>query len=150
MRKQIVVFMSAVVLAFGTAVAGQQTDPEVQKVLDEYQQAWNSGDAKALAAVYTQEAIRIGADGQPIVGRDAIEKSFAKNFAGPWKGTELTLRAGRMATVTPDVRLQEGTYEITGMSGGPAKGRFLNTIVRQGNRWRIASVAAIPDTGGAR
>jgi len=128
------------------SVSGQQTDPEIQKIVEQYQAAWSKGDAKGIAALHTADAIRIGADGQPTTGRDAIEKAFAKNFAGPWKDTKLSIHTERTQNVMSDVRVIQGTYEVTGTSSGPLKGRFLNTVVRQQGQWRLASVASIPQS----
>jgi uncharacterized protein (TIGR02246 family) len=148
MQRPIASAVLAVMLGVSAGMIGQQNDPETQKVMDEYRAAWGKADAKGLAALHTTDAIRIGSDGQLSSGRDAIEKSFAKNFAGTFKGTKLTLELGRTQNVTSDVRVTEGTYEVTGGSGGPLKGRFLNTFVRQQGQWRLASVAAIPQSTG--
>ncbi len=148
MQRRIASAVLVVTLGLSAGVMGRQNDPEIQKVMDEYRAAWDKGDAKALAALHSTDAVRIGSDGQLSSGRDAIEKSFATNFAGRFKGTKLTLQSGRTQNVTSDVRVIEGTYEVTGGSSGPLKGRFLNTLVRQQGQWRLASVAAIPQPTG--
>ena len=50
--------------------------------------------------------------------------------------------------VTPDVKIMEGRYTATGIA--PVKGRYVNTIIRQGKTWLLASVVTIPDPPGAK
>jgi uncharacterized protein (TIGR02246 family) len=142
--RRLVASMLAMVVIAGVSAVAQKGEADVDQLLQAYQAAWNKGDAKALAALYSQNAIRIGADGEPVLGRSSIEQSFVTAFGGPWKGTTLTLKTGRTQKVTTDVHVVEGTYEVSGGSGGPQRGRFLNTVVRESSQWRIAALAAIP------
>lgn len=142
--------MLAVVMLAGTGLVARQADKGAAQVMEQYQAAWNKGDAKALAALYAENSIRIGADAVPVVGRPAIEESFVKNFAGPWKGSKLTTKTERTQKVSADVEVIQGTYELTGGSGAPQHGRFLDTLVRENSHWRIAALAAIPQTSPAR
>ena len=144
--RTLVVSALAVLLLAGSGAVAQQNDPNLEKLLEQYQMAWNKGDAKALAALYTQTALRLPPEGPALSGRAAIEKSFVQNFQGAWKGTKLTLKAGRTQEVAPNVRIQAGTYEVSGGTAGPQRGRYLNTVVREGNDWKLASVAPVPDT----
>lgn len=149
MSKKLMVALVAAVLGFSAPALAQQVDPEIQKLVDQYQQAFNKGDAKAIAAVYTTDALRIGVDGQLLSGRNAIQESYEAGFAGPLKGGKLTIRPGRTVNVSQDVRVQEGTAEVSGTSAGPMRSRYLNTFVRQGGQWRAASVTVVPETAGA-
>ena len=144
--RTLVVSALAVLLLAGSGAVAQQNDPNLEKLLEQYQMAWNKGDAKALAALYTQTALRLPPEGPAVSGRAAIEKLFVQNFQGAWKGTKLTLKAGRTQEVAPNVRIQAGTYEVSGGTAGPQRGRYLNTAVREGNDWKLASVAPVPDT----
>ena len=131
----------------GRTTGAAAADPELQKFADDFVQAWAKGDAKALAAMHTEDAIRIPGDGQVIAGRGAIEKSFADGLSGMWKGSKLTITAGQFRQVAPNVQVAEGRYQITGgtpVAGAPTGGQYLNTLVRQDGRWRLASGAIIP------
>ena len=143
MRSLVLALIGGVTLTL--AAAAQPSDPALDQLLKEYQAAWAKGDAKALSALYAENALRV-ADGQVVRGRAAILAMFQKNFTGPWKGTTVTITQGRTESLGADVRLQEGTYEVTGASGPALRGRFLNTVVRQGGQWRIAGLSAMPDT----
>jgi len=135
---------AAAFLTITVALTAQTADPEIAKLVTQYQASYNKNDGKALAAMYTADALRVGPTGQLIAGRAAIEKDYLANFAGPFKGTKLTLRPGRTQVVKPDVALIEGTYEVSG-AAAPVKGRYVNTLVRDGGQWRLASVVTIPE-----
>ena len=149
MTKRIAWIATALILGVAGAAMAQKADAEIQKLADQYAAAVNKGDAKAVAALYTADAVRLGPDGQLVIGQAAIEKQHAAALGGPQKGVKLTLRQGRTQTVTPDVVISEGTYETSG-GAGPSKGRYVNTVVRQGGQWRLASVVAVPQTTGTK
>jgi len=130
------------------AVGAQKPDPDAQKLADQYIAAFAKGDTKALTALYTADATRLGPDGQLLTGRAAIEKGYVDGFAGPLKGSTLSLQQGRVQAVTPDVKIMEGRYTVAGVA--PIKGRYVNTIVRRGGAWLLASVVTIPDPPPAK
>ena len=136
----------ALALVAGAPLAAQQKDAELDKLVQQYIAAWNKADAKALTALYADNAMRTGPTDVVVVGKPEIEKNYQAGFATTAKGTTLTVTPGRTQTVSPDVRLQEGTWQVAGGTDGPQRGRYLNTMVRVGGAWRLAAVAAIPDT----
>jgi uncharacterized protein (TIGR02246 family) len=136
------------IVATSLALSAQKADPEAQKLADQYTAAFNKGDAQGVAALYTADGSRLGPDGQMLVGRAAIEKFYVDGFAGPLKGGKLTLQMGRSQVVTPDVRIMEGRFDVAGAV--PLKGRFVNTFVKQGAGWLLASVVTIPDLPAAK
>lgn len=148
--KTVLAGVLALVLLAGAGASARQADPELDPLLTQYQSAWNKGDAKSLAALYSQNALRMQPTGAPLMGRAAIEQFFIQSFAGAWKGTKLNLKAVATQRVNADVRIQEGTFEVTGGTGAPQRGRYVNTVVREGGQWKLASVAPISDTPPAK
>ena len=135
----------AALLVIGLSVAAnaQKPDADAQKLQEDYAAAFNKGDAKALAELYAPDGTRLGPDGAWLVGRAAIEKVYADGFAGPLKGAKLALTGGHIQAVTPDVKVMEGRFVLTGFA--VIKGRYVNTLVRRGKTWQIASVVTITD-----
>jgi uncharacterized protein (TIGR02246 family) len=122
------------------------TDGELRRLGDAYAQAWNKGDAKALAILHATEAIRIGADGKVAVGRAAIQQAMLEALTGPYRGTKLGVTAGQATRAGQDVYVTEGTYQIGGgmpPSDVPTRWRYLQTLVRMNGRWLIAGDAVI-------
>ena len=140
---------AALVIALAVAPrihAQAPTDAELRRLTEAYAQAWAKGDAKALAGLHTTEALRIGVDGKVAVGRAAIQQAFTEAFAGPYRGTKITLNVGQTARAAQDVYVSEGTYQIGGglpPAGVPTRGRYLQTIVRLSGRWLIAGDAPV-------
>jgi uncharacterized protein (TIGR02246 family) len=145
MHKQIALLVVAFV-GVGSALVAQKSEADVKALTQQYEQAFNKGDAKAVAALYATDAFRLDPQGMFHAGREAIQKHYVTGFEGPMKGTKLSLRPGRTQNLPGDVILAEGSYQLTGAAEGPPSGRYLNTLVRQDGQWRLASVAVVPDT----
>ena len=145
---RIALAVSAAVLAIGLASASAQAkDPAVDKLVADWTAAFGKADVKALASLYTEDAIRVTPDGGRVVGREAISKEFTTAFAGPWKGAKIKIQIGDIHPVGADVAVGEGTYEVmaTGPDGKPLsiKGSYVNTMVKKNGAWVLASNAAV-------
>jgi uncharacterized protein (TIGR02246 family) len=128
------------------AWAQAPTDAELRRLTEAYTQAWNKGDAKAVAALHTTEGLRVGVDGRVAVGRKAIEQAMLETLTGPYRGTRLGLVEGQATRAGQDVYVAEGTFTITGgmpPADHPTRGRYVHTIVRLNGRWLIAGQAII-------
>lgn len=138
--------VAAIALFGATQPQAQTKNAEVQKLADAFVAAWAMGDAKGLAALHAEGAIRSTPEGLIHVGRPAIEKAFTEAFAGPFKGTKLVVTAGEERAVNANVVVASGTYEITGgtvPAGAVTKGIYVNTLVRQAGRWLLVSSAPV-------
>lgn len=128
-------------LAFAAAAWAQGADPGLDKLRQSYEQAWAKGDAAGIAAHYAENALSVNADGVQ-QGRAAVQAMLTKNFAGPWKGSILSVTYGKTQPLGPDTTINEGTYSITGLKGPDGrllviKGSYINTLVRKGGGWSI-------------
>jgi len=145
-----------VTLGMGITSASAQTKEAMEKLAADWAAAFHKGDAKALAGLYTEGAVRVTPQGGTVVGRAAIEKEFAANLAGPWKGSAIKITVGAVESVGPEAGVTAGTYEVTGAKmpdGTPAptlKGSYLNTVVRRGASWLLASNAAVEPPSPAK
>ena len=108
-------------------------------VLRDYETAWASKDAVALAALFTEDGFVLSGGLPPVRGRDAIESHYAG------KGGPLALRALAYAT--------EGSVEymigaFSQRHGEADVGKFTLTLAKDDTgRWRIVSDM---DNGNAR
>ena len=152
----IVLAASVAVLGAGPAPAWAQTkDPALDKLAADWSAAFAKGDAKTLAGFYTENAVRMTPEAGTVVGRAAIEKEFAANVAGPWKGAKIAIKIGSTQAVGTDIAVNEGTWEVSGATGPDGKpltlkGNYVNTIVKKGGAWMIASNAAAPPAPAAK
>jgi ketosteroid isomerase-like protein len=118
--------------AFSEELPSVTLPPELQRVLTEYENAWQKKDAKALAALFTEDGFVLSSGNPPVRGRAEIEKHYSGS------GGPLALHAFAYET--------EGSigYIIGGFSrqkGQPDIGKFTLTL-RKGSsdiRWLIVS-----------
>jgi uncharacterized protein (TIGR02246 family) len=135
--------------------AAAQSDQDARRAGEDILKAYNQGllqrDAKALAALYAEDAVIFSTSG-PIAGRPAIEKAFAETFK-QYRPNPSNLE--RVAAIGNDVIVTggswSGTYPGVGMPVH-LKGYWSATDVRDGSTWKIRTetwnVAADGTAGG--
>jgi uncharacterized protein (TIGR02246 family) len=102
--------------------------------------AFNKGDAKAVAAFWTEGATYVDQAGREYKGRAAIEKLYAKVFA-EGKGAKLSIHVISVKQLTPDVGIEEGITEVTPADGGPPSvARFSAVFVKKDSVWYLENV----------
>jgi len=124
------------------APAGKAESAEVgiKKITAEYEKAFNAADAKAVAALWTEEGQYVGADGEVQNGRAAIEKNLTDFFkANPNAKAEVRVENIRL--------IGRGTATAEGVVSLKAPGEELATEshytalhVLEDGVWRAASV----------
>src|SRR5262245_23622231 len=80
--------------------------------------AYNAGDVKALAALFTADAEAVDEEGKVLRGRAAIVDQFAQVFAND-PGSKITVRADSLHFIGTDVAKEEGHSSIAPGGGGP-------------------------------
>ena len=104
--------------------------PELARVLTDYETAWGSRDAAALARLFAEDGFVLSGGKPPIRGRAAIEDAY-KGSGGP-----LSLRALAYAA-EGDVGYIIGGYTHT--KGAADDGKFTLTLKKADGRWWIMS-----------
>lgn len=104
----------------------------MDRVLRDYETAWEKGDEKSLAALFAEDGFVMAMGGLPVRGRAAIERQYVDAGGGP-----LTLRAIAFAS-------EGSTGFILGCyaprTGGAEVGKFTLTLKRdEAGRWLIFS-----------
>ncbi len=105
------------------------------------------GDAKAVAAMFTESGEAIAADGQAIRGRKALEAHYASRFtASPGEKLEATVEL--VDFLAPGVARQDGRSKLIPAGGGEATAaRYTTTFVKLEGRWLVASLRELDDHG---
>jgi ketosteroid isomerase-like protein len=115
---------------FGAEIASVDLPPELDRVLRDYESAWQAKDAKKLAELFTEDGFVLS-NGKPAVrGRAAIRESYADG------GGPLSLRAVAWSV--------DGTtgYIIGGYGAKPGAedwGKFVLALRKVDGRWMIAA-----------
>ncbi|QDU90260.1 SnoaL-like domain protein [Pirellulimonas nuda] len=109
-------------------------------MLGDYVSAFNEGDAKKLAAFWTEDAVWTDTQtGEQTVGRGAIEQRFAEFFAANPRAS-LAGTADTVRDITPNVATIDGTAALYMPGAEPVGSRFSAVAVKVGDAWRLSKV----------
>ncbi len=107
---------------------------------EEFVKAFNAGDAKALAATFTEDAESTDEDGIIAEGREAITAHFASSFAAS-PGAKISLHTDSLRFLGPETALIRGRAEVIPAGGGASDlSRYTVVLVKHDGRWLQASV----------
>jgi len=125
-----------------------QTDEQaIRKQSVDFMRVIEKGDAKALAAFWTEEGEYIAGDGATLRGRAAIEEAYTKHFAKkPIQKVDARIESIRF--LSRDTAVEEGYVKVLkGKTEEPASSRYSVLYVREGGDWRVAVLREWPDEG---
>jgi uncharacterized protein (TIGR02246 family) len=126
------------------AQAPRQDEVALRQRAEAFVAAFNTGDAKALAAFWTPDGDYIDQTGLSFKGREAIEGAYQGLFAAH-QGLKLGVMATSVRIVTSDLVIEDGTTEVMPADGGPpSRARYTVVHVKCDGQWRIASVREAP------
>jgi uncharacterized protein (TIGR02246 family) len=131
-------------LLFTTSARAEKpkSSPEeaaLQKRAEAFVEAFNKGDAKAVAAFWTPEGDLVDQDGHHFKGRKAIEELYT-NFFAETKGAKLYIRIGSLRVARPDLALEDGETEVVVPDSPPSAGRYTVVHVKVDGKWYFESV----------
>jgi ketosteroid isomerase-like protein len=104
-----------------------------ERLTSEWTRAYNAGDAKALAALYADEAVASTMQEGNFSGRAAIEQFWAADFGDGKPSSALTLTD---AFMSGDLAHLEGEYKVSDRSA-VTEGHYVQLWMREGNEWRV-------------
>jgi uncharacterized protein (TIGR02246 family) len=106
-----------------------------------YVEAYNKHDAKALAAMWSPDAVYMDPDtGESAVGRDAIEKVFAGTLNG-LKDAKLEIVVKEINFVSPNVAIESGTARVIRPNEEPEETQYSAVNVRRDGKWLLDRVS---------
>lgn len=119
----------------------------IRAAVDSYVNAYNRGDAKAVAAHWSESGEWISPTGQRFHGRAAIEKQLSAQFRES-KGVRIEVSGLSIRLVSADVAVEEGTVRVLRPAATPIESTYLAIHVKKGGQWKLDSVheTNAPDT----
>jgi uncharacterized protein (TIGR02246 family) len=103
-------------------------------------EAFNKGDAQAVAALWTKDGDYTDDSGQTFVGRDAIEKDYAAFFAeNPKARIRVVVDKLRLLSDTAAVEDGRATEDPLPL-GPPAVGKYMAVHVKVDGKWLMSTV----------
>jgi len=138
----LMVLTAPVLLAHSIQPPGAQKkiDQAIAAVADQYVKATLAGDAKAIAALYTEDAVEMPPNQPPVKGRAAIQQYYEKLFK---EGKTSRFTIDHLETqAAGNVGYDVGTYQQSMTPGGGAAmedtGKFTVILRRTGGTWLVA------------
>ena len=128
----------------------------IRQAGEDWLASFNAGDAEALGATYTEDAVSLPPDGAPVVGREAIVQSLTEFFT-QFSATQ-TSTVDEVA-VFGDLAMARGTWSTseTPKAGGAEQarnGKWLELMKRQADgswktwRWMWNEARSAAEAGG--
>ena len=124
---------------------GIADEQSLRESMRDYEEAFNRGDAKAVAAHWTENGEYLTISSQRIEGRSAVQAAYEELFKEK-KGLKLTATTASLSFVAPNVAVEEGVARITAEGQPPVEARYEVVHVKEGDAWRLSRVreAALP------
>ncbi len=126
----------AVCLVLAAAPAMAQSKSAIQKLNDEWADAFNRGDAKAVAAMYTNDAYVLPPGAEMVKGRKAIEEL--------WRGEMKEIGDVKITTINvkslgPKAAREIGTATFKTKAQPPQDGSIKYAVVweKSGRSWKL-------------
>jgi uncharacterized protein (TIGR02246 family) len=120
--------------------AGEAADrAAIRAAADSYVAAYNRGDAKAVAKLWSDKGQWVEPDGKAVEGRAAIQKEMEVMFATS-KGVHLELLDFSVRFVTPDVAVEEGKVRVTRPGEEPSDSTYMAVDNKQHGQWLLNTV----------
>src|SRR5262245_6253858 len=113
--------LAAVFLLSAAAVAQSSDEKDIRTIGAQIQSAWNKSDAKEMADLFLTDGDYVSSTGRTARGRDELQRAFAAQWAGIYKGTKLSHTLTNVRFLRKDVAIADGAFEITGMRDGSGK-----------------------------
>ncbi len=130
--------MLTAICLWGAAPAIAQDKATIQSLSDKFAQAFNAGDAAAVAALYTEDAVILPPGGEMMKGKSAIQ-AF-------WKGAAEQLGDGKLTTVDvkplgSEAAREIGTFSFRTKGSQPQDitGKYVVLWEKVGGDWKLAT-----------
>src|ERR1700752_2975494 len=125
-----------------TQAAAIQALPEYQAAEDQfrnYQEAYDRGDAKALASFYAEDVDYIDEEGAETKGRAKMEELFTEYFqASP--GAKIAITIEEVKQLASDVQVNRGVATVTVPGGLTTSTRYAAILAKKNDGWKICQV----------
>ncbi len=112
----------------------------IRKSVKAYVEAFNKHDAKALAEMWSPDAVYLNrVTGEQVVGREAIAKQFTAMFKSDPE-VKLTAESESVQFISPNVAEERGNSTVTVPKEKPADVSYLAVYVKRDGQWLLDRV----------
>jgi uncharacterized protein (TIGR02246 family) len=111
----------------------------IQAAVQSYVSAYNRGDAKAVAAHWSDSGEWISPLGKRFQGRQAIEKELQLLFTEN-KGVQIEVVRPSIRLLSPEVAVEEGIVRVVQPGEPPSDSTYLAIHVKENGHWKLNTV----------
>jgi uncharacterized protein (TIGR02246 family) len=123
-------------LAYAAPPAAGADEAAVRAQTIDWGKAFNGGDAKAVAALYADDAVLLPPGSPPVKGQAAILAFFVKDIADAKKdGVVFVLNPKTDVGIAGDMAWESGTYTATIKGKVVEAGKFLSVSRKVNGKW---------------
>lgn len=145
MKHKPTVLVALIWIAGGApALFAQEPSPDeaaIRANAQKYVEAYNRRDARALAAMWSPEAVYMNPlTGDAVVGRPAIEQQFAGIFAEAGD-VKLEVNVESIDFVSPNVAIERGTARVIRPGQAPEDSTYRAVNVKRDGQWLVDRVS---------
>jgi uncharacterized protein (TIGR02246 family) len=123
------------------AAEASKDEAAIRAISPVWAKAYNAGDAKAISALYAEQAVLLPPSAPAAKGKAAILAYFAKDTAESAKaGVTFSLdpKSKSDVGVSGDMGWESGTYAVNAKSGAPVEvGKYLTVYKKSDGKWLI-------------
>ena len=132
-----IVALAASIAGFAhAALAASADETAIRAQSINWSKAYNGGDAKAVAALYAEDALLLPPGAPGVSGRAAIQEFFTKDIAGAKAaGAVFVVNTGTDVGVSGNMGWESGTYKVTVKAAVVETGKFLSVSRKKDGKW---------------
>ena len=136
--------LTTISVAVPAAAQSHADEAEIRRVAMQQGETWSRHDAKAYAALFTENADVVNVVGWRWKGRTELETRLTEAFKFVFKDSKLTITDVTTRFLEPDVAVAHARWTMTGARTPPGMQQpkeGIQTLVftKEGGRWLIAA-----------
>ncbi len=132
----VVVWVGSIAGLAQAASSASADEAAIRAQTTSWEKAYNGGDAKAVAALYAEDALLLPPGSPGVRGRAAILEFFTKDIAGSKAaGAVMVLNPKTDVGVSGNMGWESGTYKATVKGAVVETGKFLSVSRKKNGKW---------------
>ena len=137
-----IVAILLVTFAATCAEAEQKPAPDeaaIKQAVKSYVEAFNRGDAEAVASFWSEDGEYVASSGDRFQGRKKIEAAF-KNFFAENKDVQLQASPSSIRFPYPNRAIETGTAIVSRPGQNPEETQYVASYLKKDGAWKLVSV----------
>jgi uncharacterized protein (TIGR02246 family) len=132
------------VMTTATTKASTKDVQAIHGRIEEFVNAWNTHNPRAMSMVYADDADLINPAGRVAKSRAEIERLFTDEHAGLFKESRMAFKAEEIRLLSPDIAIIDEDFEVTGMRDPSGKemtlrGHLTQALKKEGDTWWVVT-----------